>query len=89
LSLFYPFTLQASSPARAQHSARLSGGLQLGSLATGSVADPDDTTIPSGARVALSGMIEVLNTLNEQIVFLGYQLNRLKDVWNQHRHGRM
>ena len=34
------------------------------------VADPDDTTIPSGARVALSGMIEVLNTLNEQIVAL-------------------
>ncbi len=25
----------------------------------------------------------------EMAEFLGYQLNRLKDVWNQHRHGRM
>ena len=41
------------------------------------VADPDDTTIPSGARVALSGMIEVLNTLNEQIVALETRIRAL------------
>ena len=34
------------------------------------ITDPEDTTIPAGARVALSGMIEVLTTLNEQIATL-------------------
>jgi hypothetical protein len=63
----------------------LSGGLQLGSLETGSVADPDDTTIPSGARVALSGMIEVLNTLNEQIVTIETRILELSAEPSQRR----
>ena len=41
------------------------------------VADPEDTTIPAGARVALSGMIEVLNTLNEQIAGLETRIRAL------------
>ena len=45
-------------------------GTRYVSELTARVADPEDTTIPAGARVALSGMIEVLNTLNEQIATL-------------------
>jgi transposase len=44
---------------------------------TARVADPEDTTIPSGTRVALSGMIEVLNTLNEKIAGLETRIRAL------------
>jgi transposase len=41
------------------------------------VADPEDTSIPSDARIALRSMIEVLNTLNEQIAALEARIRAL------------
>ena len=44
---------------------------------TAMITDPEDATIPSGARVALSGMIEVLNILTEQITALETRIKAL------------
>ena len=44
---------------------------------TARIADPEDEAVPSGARSALSGMIEVLKTLNEQIAALEARIKAL------------
>jgi hypothetical protein len=65
----------------------VTSNLAAGYTAPASASVPGNLFLNYWLRVSRTAQIRARGA--EMAEFLGYQLNRLKDVWSQHRHGRM